>query len=545
MNSQKGNKLNRLLQALPAGCIAISLWLRKKGIYRQLADVYCKSGWLRKIGHGAYARESDDVSWTGGLYAIQQQMDLPIHVGAKTALQRKGLAHFLPIGGGTIFLLGTPSVRLPKWFTKYDWGVNIHYSTSQLFGSGTELGLTKEDIGQYAITISSPERAIMEVLHFVPKEESFESARHLMEGLTTLRPTLVQELLEKCQSVKVVRLFLFLAEECGHDWINDLVTSRMDLGKGKRVIVKDGRLDPIYKITVANALFTHPTRQMQNLLNKQKKSPAVRLMCPEEGTKLTYGKEHGCFGSILYLASECGELPILDQLLKDFQIEKRGSPSFRNRLKENWLQDVPKNNLREIKKGSNNVFASLIELVVAQHLKEDGATIVNLEAWQQQNTRGKVADIEYQDNGQLVNAEIKYVDQSPEWQKNIVNQLKTGNPEVRWFGDGEFVNYFFGRIAEATKQLQPFDYKTRQIWLVFSALANFERKIFEENYLKHPPPWFKNTEKQKNILKMFGKEIADKAPSEWLKEVPEIGLATFDSWTLKNIEKYQTKGLLT
>lgn len=542
MNGQKETKLNRLLKKFPSGCVATQHWLKKHDIYRQLVEAYCKSGWLSKIGHGAYTHQNDDVSWTGGLYAIQQQLELPIHVGAKTALERKGLAHFLPMGGGGVFLFGMSSVRLPKWFTEYDWKANIHYSMPKLFDPDAELGLTKEDLGQYSIKISSPERAIMEVLHFVPQKESFESARQLMKGLTTLRPQLVQELLEKCQSVKIVRLFLFLAEECGHDWVEELDIGRINLGDGKRVIVKDGRLDPIYNITVVNAPFTHPGRQMQELQNRLKKSPAIRLMCPQQKTKMIYGKEHGCFGSILYIAFESGYLPILDHLLKKIQIEQRGSIDFKERLKENWLQHVPAGNLKKINRGANNTFAALIELMVAQHLKDKEAKILNLEAWQQRNSRTKVPDICYKDkNANLWNAEIKYIPQSPEWQENSVRQLKTGKAEVMWRnGDGEFINYYFGRIAEATQQLACHPYETRQVWLVFHAMANFERRIFEENYLKNPPSWFQNTEKQKNILKMFDTDMTNTPPAEWLKKIPEIVLATFESWTLKNIKKYQT-----
>ena len=71
-----------------------------------------------------------------------------------------------------------------------------------------------------------------------------------MEGLTTLRPKLVQRLLEECKSVKVRRLFLFMAESSNHDWVKELNVEKIDLGSGKRVIVKNGVLDKKYKITV-------------------------------------------------------------------------------------------------------------------------------------------------------------------------------------------------------------------------------------------------------------------------------------------------------
>mgnify|MGYP001584397915 FL=1 len=98
--------------------------------------------------------------------------------------------------------------------------------------------------------MSAPERAALELVDLVPKEQSFSEARLLMEGLTTLRPELVQELLEACRSVKAKRLFLFLAEEANHAWFKELNTSKLDLGKGNRSIVKGGQLDQKYQITV-------------------------------------------------------------------------------------------------------------------------------------------------------------------------------------------------------------------------------------------------------------------------------------------------------
>ena len=42
----------------------------------------------------------------------------------------------------------------------------------------------------------------------------------LMEGLDSLRPATIQTLLEDCTSVKVRRLFLYLAYKSGHEWLS-------------------------------------------------------------------------------------------------------------------------------------------------------------------------------------------------------------------------------------------------------------------------------------------------------------------------------------
>ena len=112
--------------------------------------------------------------------------------------------------------------------------------------------MTTKDLGPYAIKVSAAERAMMEVLYGVPQVDSYEEARLLMDGLTTLRPRVVQTLLENCASVKVKRLFMLLAENCNHAWVPKVDLSKVDFGKGKRTLVKGGRFNPKYKITVPN-----------------------------------------------------------------------------------------------------------------------------------------------------------------------------------------------------------------------------------------------------------------------------------------------------
>lgn len=195
--------------------------------------------------------DDQSIDWTGGLYALQKLKGLPIHAGGKTALALRGYAHFLALGSGApVTIFGLPDVKLPAWFIKHDWGVPIRHFTTKLFSQNGALGLTKKDLSTYTITLSSPERAIMEVLYLIPQVESFEEAKLLMEGLTTLRADLVQSLLKTCYSVKVKRLFMLLAEKCNHAWLDQLDLSVVDFGKGKRVIGEGGRFNSKYQISV-------------------------------------------------------------------------------------------------------------------------------------------------------------------------------------------------------------------------------------------------------------------------------------------------------
>jgi hypothetical protein len=246
-----GTKINRILKEWPKGTVATQGWLDRMGVSRQLAKTYLSTGWLSRFDRGIYLRTGDQVDWLGGLYAIQKQLGLQIHVGGKTALQFQGFSHYLPlVGEGTVTLFGHPRVKLPQWFRNHPWKVSVRYFTTNAFSENAQLGLKKQYTGEFEITVASPERAIMEVAYLVPASESLEEGQLLMEGLSTLRPSHVKKLLKKCRSVKTKRLFMYLAEESGHRWVNRLDLSDVDFGKGKRVIGEGGRFVSKYQISV-------------------------------------------------------------------------------------------------------------------------------------------------------------------------------------------------------------------------------------------------------------------------------------------------------
>jgi hypothetical protein len=94
-----------------------------------------------------------------------------------------------------------------------------------------ELGLTKHEDKTFSITISSLERAILEALYLAPDKIDLIECYHIMEGLIGLRPNILQELLEKCSSVRVKRLFLYMANKVNHDWFQFIDVTNIDLGK--------------------------------------------------------------------------------------------------------------------------------------------------------------------------------------------------------------------------------------------------------------------------------------------------------------------------
>ncbi len=242
-------KINRVLPEWPHGTVATSAFLDAHGVSPKLARQYCASGWLEDAGHGAYLRHGDSVAWPGAVYALQVHLGRDVHPGGRTALQLLGLAHDLALGSRPVVdLYGPPGLRLPVWLREHDWQVTLQYVGTGLFTQPP--ATAPHAFGNFSLTVSTPEQAILEVLDGVPERDAFAAAQALMEGLPTLRPKLLQSLLESCTSVKVKRLCLYLGDHLALPWRKRLDERRIDLGTGKRQIVVGGRLDTRYGITV-------------------------------------------------------------------------------------------------------------------------------------------------------------------------------------------------------------------------------------------------------------------------------------------------------
>lgn len=253
-NGHNSTKINQLLKVWPPETVATQTWLNKLGIYRQLADTYCKHDWLTRLDGGAYTRSGDTVSWDGALYALQEQLELKVHVAADSALNVLGLDQNIPLGKGNalwLFIDSSETKHIPLWFKKHfakEKAVKIKHSN--LFSKNWSLGLQRVQVKDYHINISSAERAIMECLYLVQDKFSLEHTSLLMEKLRTLRSELCEELLINCSSIIVKRLFLFLAELHNHHWFKAINQTKVDLGSGKRQVTESGVYIAKYKLVL-------------------------------------------------------------------------------------------------------------------------------------------------------------------------------------------------------------------------------------------------------------------------------------------------------
>lgn len=179
-----------------------------------------------------------------------------------TALELYGHAHYLPIGAREVAYLY--SDKPPTWLKRLKLRTKLHLRTRRLFADpGVEveevrpsrLGSSVLMPWERAVRMSSPERAILEALEEVPRTTGFGAIDMVFEGLANLRPRRLQALLHSCRSVKVKRLFFVFADHHGHTWREHLNPEEFDLGSGDRALVPGGRLHPLYRITVPEALL--------------------------------------------------------------------------------------------------------------------------------------------------------------------------------------------------------------------------------------------------------------------------------------------------
>jgi hypothetical protein len=227
-----------------------------------------------------FRRPRGSLNWQQVVISLQTILNYsPLLVGGRTALELQGYAHYLPQSTTAVHLYGPKAP--PAWVHKLGLQTKfIYHNDRRLFHAGrvvkeknsikwnVEKGealdvaeprggdTTKLSWGQWdwPLTVSMPERAILELLDEIPNHETFEQVDALFSGLGNLRPARLQKLLADCSSVKVKRLFFYFADRHKHAWLKRINKESVDLGSGKRMLAKGGILDRTYQITVPGDL---------------------------------------------------------------------------------------------------------------------------------------------------------------------------------------------------------------------------------------------------------------------------------------------------
>jgi len=211
---------------------------------------------LTPLGSGAMARAGAAPLLSSAIHALQEQNGgASPHLGAESALYLHGYAQYLKWEHMAYQILPPSHWDPPKWLVQHNWERPLHWYRYSFLPEGQ--ALKNMEVEGYSLSTSRPERAILECLRRVPFDLDPAAAAELMDNLPALLPTVLQALLQSSSSVKVNRLFLYLADRAGHAWFKHLNPGKINLGRGVRALVKGGRFVSKYELMVPEEIFSH------------------------------------------------------------------------------------------------------------------------------------------------------------------------------------------------------------------------------------------------------------------------------------------------
>jgi len=254
MSIEKSNKLNRLLQDFYPGKLYFSGNLKQHGYSNQLLKQYRNSRWLTALSNGVMYRTGDKLLSFPALASYNQQMGKSFHVAAHSALELKGFNHYVPMGK-PVLMIGHPKQQtIPDWMKENTFDMTLKFFSTETF---SKLQLSTSVVGGLNLLVSTPEQAFLECLLLAPKQYTYMDLYYIMEQVTTLRPEILQDLLEHTENIKVKRMFLYMAEKAGHYWYDLLDVTKIEIGTAKHQLVENGVYVPEYKITVPKELYEY------------------------------------------------------------------------------------------------------------------------------------------------------------------------------------------------------------------------------------------------------------------------------------------------
>lgn len=208
----------------------VSEELARFGVSADLAVHYVRAGWLVRLARGVFRRPEQGLSLYPSLKRLENRIE-GLHVGGKSALNWHGVRHYVP-QQETLHLYGWATARLPEWFLNE---FPAEYHRKRLFDEppGSLLHVAPFEGRNEAPQVSTPERALLELLSEVGVRQPLREARELMEGTYNLRGTVLQELLTLCTSIKTVRLCLQLGRELSLPWMAKLVQAELPTGSNR------------------------------------------------------------------------------------------------------------------------------------------------------------------------------------------------------------------------------------------------------------------------------------------------------------------------
>lgn len=223
-------KLKRLFTCLDPGAPFTSEDLAGLGISADLAVHYVRSGWLTRLARGVFCRPNDTLALYPSLRLLERRFK-GLHVGGKSALDWYGVRQYVT-QQPKLHLFGWAAGHLPEWFTQR---FPAEYHRKRLFEEQPE---AMRYVGPFeqrnaSPQVSAPERAMLEMLSEVGVRQPLPEARQLVESAYNLRAAVLNELLQRCTSVKTVRLCLELGQAASLPWVAKLNPELLPTGSSR------------------------------------------------------------------------------------------------------------------------------------------------------------------------------------------------------------------------------------------------------------------------------------------------------------------------
>ncbi len=203
------------------------------GLRATQAAYLAESGWLKRLGRGAYQVPNGRLDRDKSIAFLSGKI-AGLHVGGKTALGWRGVRHNLA-QEERVLLWGDKSVQIPDWFTQ---SFNAAYQTTKIFDEKLPIGygIAPLPAGHQAVMVSTPERALLELFSDTGKLQSLEETMKVAEGTRNLRQDVLGTLLTHTTRVKIVRLAKAFAEEFELPWADVARKHSERLGSAARWI---------------------------------------------------------------------------------------------------------------------------------------------------------------------------------------------------------------------------------------------------------------------------------------------------------------------
>lgn len=246
-------KIQQIIELVPQNAVLFGSWLTSQGLDAKSQYSYMKSGWLTRISKGVYRMQGATPTLMDAVASYNEQLNKTCVVGAYTALDLRGYSHYLSMGKKKAYLFSDSKSKLPSWLLNGNWDMSVKHMTTSFLGDES-LGVETMTVDGRELLVSSPERAIMECLNLPDAASSLLDIYYIMESLTTLRPRLVQRLLESCSSQKVKRLFLYMSEKANHPWFKALKLENVSFGTSRYMATPTGKYISKYNMTLPKEL---------------------------------------------------------------------------------------------------------------------------------------------------------------------------------------------------------------------------------------------------------------------------------------------------